>query len=141
VQMGGTPQPAEAYSRCSQPASAIPPPPPEPPEPVEPPAPPVPVPSVNGDPPQEIAKTSPRTPTTKRVEIFMVDKALQEKDRPAIAASDGVSRLSTTTSVSWTWAVQRIAVQRRDAAELVSRLSPSARAAALSACNGWFDGD
>ena len=76
VQMGETPQPVEAYSRCSQPASAIPPPPPEPPErpplePPEPPPPPVPVPSLNGDPPQEIARTNPRTPTAKRIEIFV----------------------------------------------------------------------
>jgi hypothetical protein len=28
-----------------------------------------------------------------------------------------------------------------DAAELVSRLYQSVRAAALSDCNGWFDGD
>src|SRR5450631_594651 len=84
VQMGETPQPAEAYSRCSQPASAIPPPPPEPPEPEEPPAPPLPEPSL---PPQEIARTSPRAPTTNRVEIFMAAKTLQEEDRPAIPAS------------------------------------------------------
>src|SRR5580698_2350186 len=84
VHMGETPQPAEAYSRCSQPAPPIPPP---PPEPTEPPAPPFPVPSLNGVPSQEIARTSPRTPATKKVEIFMTARPLQKEDRSAIPGS------------------------------------------------------